>query len=88
MNHNASQVLRLADEAGVDMFSNRYLSDQQGAMGELQDRYYPDSATFAVPSGERPVASYRVVCTTPAELALAHALRPNGVSAEILLEQK
>jgi hypothetical protein len=87
MNYNASHVLRLADEAGIDMFDHRYLSDQEGVAVELQDRYYPDSDIFAVPHGE-PVASYRVVCSTPAELALAYALRPTGVNAEIILEPK
>jgi hypothetical protein len=86
--NKAPHVLRLADEAGIDVFQHRYLSDQEGAAAELQDRYYPDSDIFAVPHGERPVASYRVVCATPAELALAYALRPSGVNAEIILDQK
>lgn len=81
-------VLRLANEAGVDMFLNRYETDTEGAVAELQDRYYPDSFALAVQSGAEPMASYRVVCSTPAELALAYALRPAGVNAEIILEKK
>jgi hypothetical protein len=88
---NIPHIFRLAEDAGIDvfgdLFSHRYLSDTQGAFDELQDRYYPDSWVFAAGEGQEPMASYKVRCATPAELALAYALRPKGINAEIILDQ-
>jgi hypothetical protein len=82
-------VLHLADEVGIDTFGNRNLNDQDGAVAELQDRYYPDAwmlASTTRPINERP--HYRVICKSPSELALAYALRPQGVTARIVLGQE
>jgi hypothetical protein len=87
MNKGALDILRLADNAGSDVFQDRYLSDQEGAVTELQERYYPDAWMFAVTDGGRPIYSEKVVCSTPGELALARALRPDGINAEFELKQ-
>jgi hypothetical protein len=85
-NPETKHILGLAYEAGIDVFRDRYLHDHKGAIRELKDRFYPDAGMFGSDSEGRPNSTYRVVCSTPAELALAYALKPADVNAHIILE--
>lgn len=82
-------ILYLAEQAGIDSFKDRYTHDVEGAVGELIERYYPDAWMFldkTRPIGEWP--RYDPVCETPAELALAYALRPDGIIGGPVLAEK
>jgi hypothetical protein len=83
----APHIAHLASEAGIDPFKNRYSEDLDGAFYELEDRYYPEASIFADPT--QPVEEwphYRIICKTPQELALVYALRPEGVSTCLVLD--
>lgn len=85
---SANNIINLAQAAGLDPFKYCYESDVDAAIAELREGYYPDSDTLSrpgAPSEQRP--AYYPVCRTPEELALAYALRPDGIVGGPILRE-